>query len=64
MSVFDPTSLERAFELARTGKYSKVSEIVDVLESEHFDITQLEGPLLRKRVRELCDESKKKVGTA
>ena len=49
-----PTTLERAFTLARTGEYAGVSEIRAQLKAEGYAMQQMEGPSLMKQLRELC----------
>ena len=53
-----PTTLERAFTLARTGEYAGVSEIRAQLKAEGYAIQQMEGPSLMKQLRELCTASR------
>ena len=48
--------LERAFELARTGVYSNVTDIVKHLRKEGYDSRQVEGPRLRKQLTDLIRE--------
>jgi hypothetical protein len=48
------TTLERAFELARTGKYAGVSELRQQLKSEGYSPDQLTGPTLLRQLRDLC----------
>ena len=54
-----PTALERAFALARSGKFLTVSEIRSQLKQERYDVSQLEGRALQKQLRELCVEARK-----
>jgi len=49
-----PTTLERAFTLARSGEYPGISEIRAQLKAEGYAMHQLEGPSLLKQLRELC----------
>jgi hypothetical protein len=51
------TALERAFDLARTGKYAGVSELRQQLKSEGYSVEQLSGPALLRQLRELCTAS-------
>ena len=50
------TTLERAFQLARTGEYAKVSDIrTKLLQEGYGDAgTQLYGPSLRRQLSALC----------
>ena len=45
------TCLERAFELAGSGKYHDVQEIVQRLRAEFYDANQIEGRVLRDQLR-------------
>jgi hypothetical protein len=49
-----PTTLERAFALARTGAYAGVAEIKAQLKAEGYTLSQLEGPALGRQLRDLC----------
>jgi hypothetical protein len=48
-----PTALQRAFTLARTGNY-RIGEIKTQLKAEGFDMAQLYGPALMRQLREIC----------
>lgn len=54
---FRPTSLERAFELAKSGECKTVADIRKRLKDEGLSVAQIEGPRLTKQLRELCVES-------
>ena len=54
---FKKTALERAFELARSGKCLTIRDIAFQLHVEKFDISHLEGPALRKQLIELIEEA-------
>jgi hypothetical protein len=54
-----PTTLERAFALARTGDYPGFSEIRSQIRAEGYDVHQLDGPSLARQLRDLCAASKK-----
>ena len=53
-----PTTLERAYELAREGRCRTVSDIKQALSSEGFDRIQdsLYGPTLSAALRKLCQD--------
>ena len=55
-----PTTLERAFELARSGSCASVQDIRRRLKSEGFDqvAAHLAGPSLGKQLRRLCEEAR------
>ena len=44
------TALERAFQLARSGQVSTVSEIKTSLARDGYSINQLDGPALRRQL--------------
>ena len=54
-----PTTLERAYELAREGRCRTVSDIKQALSAEGFDRIQdsLYGPTLSAALRKLCQEN-------
>lgn len=47
------TTLEKAFDLARSGKCLNFGDIVKRLKSEKYDINQLSGPALKNQLVEL-----------
>ena len=54
---FRPTTLERAFELARSGDCANVGEIVKRLSNEGFVTQQVTGPSLLRQLRDICIRS-------
>ena len=59
----DLTALERAFDLARSGKCHNVMEIALKLKSEGYSIQHLEGPMLKTQLRDLIDAAMNRDGT-
>jgi hypothetical protein len=55
------TALERAFELARSGRCLTIRDIAYKLNSEKYDISHLEGPALRMQLMALIEEATKPV---
>jgi hypothetical protein len=53
-----PTALERAFELARTGKLTSLGELRTKLKDERYLAGDLEGPSLIKQLRALIKNSR------
>lgn len=55
-----PTTLERAFTLARSGTFATVEEIRGQLKRERFDQVEahLSGPSITRQLRALCDEAR------
>lgn len=47
------TALERAFELAKSGRFCSVSEIKSVVSREGYPTRQMEGPMLSRQLRAL-----------
>ena len=54
-----PTSLERAFELAKSGQCATIEEIKKKLKAEGFQDNQLVGKSLINQLRELIETAKK-----
>jgi hypothetical protein len=54
-----PTTLERAFEMARSGDFASVREIRDALKAEGFDALQMHGTSLERQIRQLCSDARK-----
>lgn len=53
------TVLERAFELAESGKTDSVEEIRRVLKSEGYSTHQVSGPALLSQLRKLIEAAKR-----
>jgi len=53
-----PTALERAFQLAESGKCSTVAEIRMALSHEGYSLSQIAGPTLLRQLRELIRKTK------
>ena len=53
------TTLERAFELARSGGCLGIAEIRAQLKVEGHSLGQLEGPSLARQLREICAASRR-----
>jgi len=54
-----PTSLERAFELAKSGECATVQEIRKRLKAEGLVAGQVEGKMLFRQLRDLIEAAKK-----
>jgi hypothetical protein len=52
------TALERAFQLARLGKVSGLSEIRKVLNPEGYSDGQIEGPALKRQLTDLIETAR------
>ncbi len=56
-----PSTLERAFELARSGECTSTSEIRLRLKRERYDQVEahLQGPSISRQLRLLCEEARR-----
>jgi hypothetical protein len=56
----NPSTLERAFALARSGSYDNVNAIRAQLKRERFDQVEahLAGPSLTRQLRALCEAAR------
>lgn len=54
----DKTTIERAFDLARSGACRDVGEIIACLDREGYDRRQIHGRVLRKHLVDLIGEAK------
>jgi hypothetical protein len=44
------TSMERAFHLARSGRFTTLTELVTTLDREGYSAKQIQGPLLKRQL--------------
>jgi hypothetical protein len=51
------TTLEKAFELARSGNCQSLTYLTKKLKHEGFDVNQIEGKALRKQLLKLIKET-------
>jgi hypothetical protein len=51
------TTLERAFELARSGRCLSFNDIAHQLHAEKYELSQLQGPVLKKQLLILIEEA-------
>jgi hypothetical protein len=58
---YPPSTLERAFELARSGEYAGVPEIRVQLKKERFESVEahLAGPSITRQLKALCEEAQR-----
>jgi hypothetical protein len=47
------TAMERAFDLARSGRFATLAEIMKSLSHEGYSADQIEGPLLKRQLTDL-----------
>lgn len=53
------TALERAFDLARSGRFSSMTDIRTALAAEGYSTAQIDGPVLQRQLRGLMRDGKK-----
>lgn len=53
------TCIERAFDLAQSGKYDKAADIRETLKREGYNIAQIQGPAMQKQIRNLILSAKR-----
>jgi hypothetical protein len=58
------TALERAFELARSGRLRRTEDIIASLKREGYSTEQLQGPSLRRQLSDLIKAAHSKSGNA
>jgi hypothetical protein len=52
------TALERAFQVAKSGRVKDLEEIRMLLRREGHDVSQLQGPLLRSQLKKLIEAAR------
>jgi hypothetical protein len=59
----DPTLLERAFDLARSGRFASVADIRTALKRERYEQVEahLAGPSIARQLRALCEEARRSL---
>ena len=58
------TALERAFDLARSGRYATLTQIIHTLRRDRYDVQQIQGPSLRRQLTALIKAARAEGGTA
>lgn len=60
-----PTTIERAYELARSGTCTNITDIEKALKREGFSSVEahLHGSSIRSGLRQLCAEARKRRGS-
>jgi hypothetical protein len=53
------TALEKAFDLARSGKCLNLSELLLHLKRDRYDASQVEGPALRKQLIDIIEVARR-----
>lgn len=55
------TALERAFQLAKSGRVAGLTDIVTSLKRDGYSASQLEGPLLKRQLADLIKAARKGI---
>jgi hypothetical protein len=53
------TALERAFQLARSGRVTGLTEIITSLKRDGYSASQIEGPVLKRQLADLIKAARK-----
>ncbi len=53
------TALERAFQLARSGRVAGLTEIITSLKRDGYSANQIEGPALKRQLAALIKAARK-----
>lgn len=53
------TALERAFQLARSGRVAGLPDIISSLKRDGYSTNQIEGPVLKRQLAELIKAARK-----
>lgn len=54
----DTQPLERAFQLASSGHFLTLEELLKAMRSEGYAVDQINGPSIRKQLRKLIQDSR------
>jgi hypothetical protein len=57
------TTLERAFQLAGSGRFSQVEDIIEALSGEGYSVSQIYGPVLKRQLRGLIAAARQQPPT-
>lgn len=59
MTTYRVPTVERAYQLARSGEYTNVAELKAKLKAESYGDAdaQLAGPFIRRQLTKLCNEA-------
>jgi hypothetical protein len=53
------TALERAFQLAKSGRVAGLTEIITSLKRDGYSASQIEGPVLKRQLADLIKAARK-----
>jgi hypothetical protein len=52
------TTLERAFDLARSGRFAILTDLIRTLDREGYSVSQIQGPLLKRQLTALIQAAR------
>jgi hypothetical protein len=55
------TALERAFQLARSGRVAGLTDIISSLKRDGYSTNQIEGPVLKRQLADLIKAARKET---
>jgi hypothetical protein len=57
----DNTPLVRAFQLAQSGRFATIDDVLKALKTEGYAIAQVNGPSMRKQLKLIIDTARPKA---
>jgi hypothetical protein len=54
----DTTAIERAFQLAKSGRFASMLEVRKALKEEGYSLQQLEGKSLQRQLRDIMSAAR------
>ena len=55
------TTMERAFHLARSGRFTTLTEVPTTLDREGYSASQIQGPLLKRQLTGLIKAARREL---
>ena len=56
------TAIERAFQLAKSGRFASMQELQKALKAEGYSMKQIEGRSLSKQLRDIMSTARRREG--
>ena len=53
------TTMERAFHLAQSGRFTRLTEVLTILDREGYSASQIQGPLLKRQLKDLIKAARR-----
>jgi hypothetical protein len=53
------TTMERASDLARFGRFTNLTEVIKTLDREGYSASQIQGPLLKRQLTDLIKAARR-----